>query len=125
LDYPAQAFRAPRLGLRLVRIVVDWPFGATTPDLALAAAFQSLTGVAVLVELNAATLPADETSRGALAQYAAALAQEIPGIRDLVLAPAPTTLTAAGYAAALTKVRDAVQAAVPGVAVGPLVDGAA
>ena len=123
LDFPAQAYRAPRLGLRLVRIAVDWPLGATTPDLALGAAFQALTGVQVLLELDTPTLPADATSRTALGEYAAALAQQIPGISRIVLSPAPTTLTAVGYASALTAVRDAVQAVLPEVAVGPLVDG--
>jgi hypothetical protein len=121
LDDPLQAARAQRLGLKLVRIGVDWPTGASTPELALSAAFRPLTGAAALVELRLKRLPVDDVETTALAQYAAALAQQVPGIHDLTLAPAPSA-AAAAYAAALTAVRDAVHAALHAVAVGPLVD---
>jgi len=123
LDDPIQAARAQRLGLRLVRVGVRWPTGSSVPALALAAAFRPLAGASVLVELSVRCLPVDRFETTALADYAAALAQQVPGIRYLALAPAPTAASAPAYAAALTAVREAVQRALPDVAVGPLVDG--
>jgi hypothetical protein len=77
----------------------------------------------VLLELRVSTLPTDDQQRSSLAQYAATLAQEIPGLQDIVLAPAVTVATAASYAAILTAMRDAVHAALPAIRVGPLLDG--
>ena len=123
LDDPVQAARAQKLGLHLVRIVVDWPTGATTPELALVAALRQLTGSQVLLELRTAAPPADDSTRTALAQYAAALVQQVPGMHYLTLAPAVTATTAADYAAAYVAVHHAVKAALPGVALAPLVEG--
>jgi hypothetical protein len=126
LDDPSQGAIAQRLGLRLVRIGVAWPAGASAPDPGLAAAFGGLpAGLGALVELNAGSAPpTDPDSQAALAQYAASLAQQVPAIQQIVLTPSPTVATAAPYAAGLEAVRDAVHAVAPAVAVGPLLDGA-
>jgi hypothetical protein len=126
LTDPSQAAVAQRAGLRLVRFGVAWPAGAPAPDPGLVAALQRVpAGLGVVVELNAA--PADDAGRAALAQYATSLVQQLPSVRDIVLAPAPSpaTVTATAYAAALVTVRQALAAAGVLVAVGPLVDGAA
>jgi hypothetical protein len=126
VDDPSQAALAPRLGLRLVRIGVAWPVGASAPDPGLVNAFGSLpAGVQALVELNAGALPTDPTPQAALAQYAASLAQQVPELTQLVLAPAPTAAAAPLYVSELEAVRTAVHAVSPTVAVGPLVDGGA
>jgi hypothetical protein len=105
---------------------VTWPPGATTPDPAAIAALTQLpAGLGVVVELNVTPLPVDDAGRAALAQYATALAQQVPRLRYLVLGPAATTATAATYAAALDTLRPAVQAAVPGALVGLSLDGSA
>ena len=122
LDDPVDAARAQRLGLRLVRIRVEWPTGASRPALALAAAFRPLTGASALVELRVRRLPANHREKRALARYAAALAQLVPGIHDFTLTPAARPATVGAYAAALAAVRKAVHAELPDVAVGPLVD---
>src|SRR5581483_1164568 len=59
----------------------------------------------------------------ALAQYTAALAQQLPALRYLVVGPAPTVANAAAYVATEAAVRDAVHAVLPDVAVGMLLDG--
>jgi D-glucuronyl C5-epimerase-like protein len=126
LDDPSQGTAAQQLGLRLARIGVAWPAGATAPDPGVMAALQQLPpGLGAVIELNATPLPVDDPGRAALAQYAASLALQVPGLRYLVLAPAATTATAAAYAPALAAVRQAVQAAVPGALVGLALDGSA
>ena len=77
-----------------------------------------------MLELTAAPLPVDDAGRAALAQYAAALAQQTPGLQSLVLAPAPTTATADDYALAFDQIRTAVQTVLPDVQVGIRIDGA-
>ena len=124
LDNPAQAALARTLGLRLLRLTVDWPPGAAAPDPALVAWFQSLPrGAAVLVELATNPLPTDAAGQAALAQYAASLTSQAPGLRYLVLTPAPSAPTAPAYATALAGVREAVQTALAGVLVGVAIDG--
>ena len=126
LDDPSQGTQAQQLGLRLARIGVAWPAGATAPDPGLIAALQQLpSGLGVVVELAASPLPVDDAGRAALAQYATSLAQQIPGLRYLILEPAATPATAPGYAAALSAVRQAVQAVLPAALVGVAVDGSA
>jgi hypothetical protein len=127
LDDPSQAATAQKLGLRIVRLGVAWPAGAASPDPGLVAALQRVpSNEGIVVELAATPLPADDPGRAALAQYAASLAQQVPQLRDLLLTPAPaaSAASASAYVAALLAVRDAVQAVVPTVAVGPLIDGA-
>ncbi len=125
LDNPAQGAILQKLGLHLARIGVTWPTGAPAPDPSVGAALQRLpAGLGSVVELNAAPLPVDDAGRAALAQYAAALAQQTPGLQSLVLAPAATTATATDYVLAFDQLRAAVQAVLPGVQVGVLVDGA-
>ena len=119
LDDPSQGAAAQQLGLRLVRLGVAWPAGATAPDPGLVTALTRVPpGLQVLVELNVGTQPTAEVT-----QYAAALAQATPALRYLVVTPAPTAAGAAAYAATLASIRSAVQAVAPSVAVGPLVDG--
>lgn len=124
IDDVGQATLASPLGLQLVRMTASWQPGRTAPDPAFVSSLQSLPpGIGLMLELDASELPADDAGRAALGQYAAALAKQTPSLRDLVLAPAPTTATAGAYADALAVVRAAVVAARPDVAVGPLVDG--
>jgi hypothetical protein len=124
LSDPSQAPLAQQLGLRLVRVGVAWPAAAAAPDPNLVAALAGVpAGLGELVELNTGTIPPDATTQGEVAQYAAALAQQVPALRYLVLVPAPTPGTAAAYATTLAAIRDAVHAVTPAVAVGPLIDG--
>jgi hypothetical protein len=124
IDDAGQATLAGSLGMQLVRLTVLWQPGQTAPDPAIVSALQSLPSTTGLVlELSAAQLPADNTGRAALAHYAASLAQDAPSLRSLVLAPAPSVSTAAGYADALAAVRTEIVAARVGVAVGPTFDG--
>jgi hypothetical protein len=126
LDDPSQAPLARSLGLRLVRLGLAWPEGATAPDPAAVAALRALPpGEAVLLELDAEPLPVDDPGRAALGQYAAALAQQLPALRDLVLEPAPAPGSTDDYGAALEAVRSAVQGVTSTVSVGAAVDGAA
>ncbi|HST17747.1 MAG TPA: D-glucuronyl C5-epimerase family protein [Gaiellaceae bacterium] len=125
LDDPSQAAAAQKLGLRVVRMGVAWPVGSPTPDPSLVSALQRVpAGVGLVVELYASPLPIDEAGREALAEYAASLAQQVPGLRNLLLTPAPTPAGASAYAVSLAAVADAVHAVNSTVAVGPLVDGA-
>ncbi len=120
LDSPAQSQAAARLGLRLVRIGVTWPAGATAPDPALVAALQQVApGLGTVLELNATPLPADDTGRTALAQYATALAAQVPSLHSLIFEPAATPATASAYAAAFAALR----AALPTTTLGVSVDG--
>jgi hypothetical protein len=124
LDVPAQGALAHQLGLAVVQMGVAWPAGAASPDPSLIQALQRLpAGAGVVVQLIATPLPADDTGRAALAAYAVSLAQQVPAIRDLLLSPAVTTETAPAYVAALAALRTAVQAQVPAVAVGAVLDG--
>ena len=126
LDNPSQGPLAQKAGLHLVRLGITWPAGATAPDpTAIAALAQLPPSLGVVVELNAAPLPVDDAGRAALAQYAAALAQQVPSLRYLVLGPAATTATASAYAAALDVLRPAVQALAPVALVGLSLDGSA
>jgi D-glucuronyl C5-epimerase C-terminus len=120
IDDAGQAALAGSLGLRLVSVTIPWRSGQTVPDqatLSLLASLPSSTGL--VLELDAAQLPAGDADRAALAQYAASLARQAPSLRDLVLTPAPSVSTAADYADALAAVRSAVVAARSDVAVGP------
>ena len=119
LDDPAQGATLQKLGLQLARIGVTWPPGVTEPDPSVVAALQRLpAGLGSVVELTAAPLPLDDAGRAALAEYAAALAQQTPGLRSLVLAPAASTATAGDYALAFDQIRTAVQTVAAGRAGG-------
>ena len=81
----------------------------------------------VVVELNVTPpFPVDPTGVAALAAYAASLAQQVPALRDLVLAPAPSpsVVTPTAYATVFTAVRDAVHGVVPTLPVAAAIDGA-
>ena len=123
LDDAAQAPQAQALGLGLVRLTVPWQPGQTSPDPAFSASLQTLPSIPLVLEVDAAQLPADDADRAALAQYGESLAQQAPTLRDLVLTPAPQLADAAQYADALAALRAAVRTARPDVAVGPAVDG--
>ncbi len=126
IDDPGQAALAGSLGLQLVRLTVPWQAGQTAPDPAVVASLQALpSSVGLVLELSAGELPSDDAGRSELAQYAGSLAQQVPALHDLVLAPAPALAAAAAYADALATVRAAVVAVRSDVAVGPLFDGAA
>jgi hypothetical protein len=124
IEDPSQAALAGSLGLRLVRLTVEWQPGQTAPDPAVVASLQALpSGAQLVLDLNASQLPTDDAGRAALARYAASLAQQAPALHDLVLTPAPSLDTASTYADALAAVRAAVAAVRTDVAVGPLFDG--
>jgi hypothetical protein len=125
LDVPAQGTLAQKLGLRVVRLGVAWPAGSPTPDAGLIQALQSVpAGLGIVVELIVSPLPVDAAGQSALAAYTVALAQQVPAIHDVVVAPAVTVATAGAYAATLSVVHQAMQTEVPSVAIGALLDGA-
>jgi hypothetical protein len=101
------------------RTSVAWPDGSTAPDPAVVASLAAAPAP-LLVELDALT-PATP----AFAQYAAALAQQLPNLTYLTVGPAPVATTAAQYVATVSATRDAVHAVAPTLAVGMLIDGAA
>ncbi|HEY5294749.1 MAG TPA: hypothetical protein VIJ70_04665, partial [Gaiellaceae bacterium] len=125
---PARLPLAQKAGLRVVRLGVAYPAGATAPDPGIVSTLQGLTAsTGVIAELNITPpFPVDPTGVAALAAYAASLAQQVPTLRDLVLAPAPSPLTATptAYATVFAAVRDAVHAAVPALPVAAAIDGA-
>ena len=124
IDDPSQAGLARALGLRVVRLTVPWTADETAPDPAVVAALQQLrAGTSVIAELTPDVLPVDDAGRAALAEFAAALAQQVPAVHELVLAPAPTTDTAPDYAAAFEAIRSSVQTVSPTVALGAAIDG--
>ena len=114
-----EAAEGPAPYVVAARATVTWPDAATVPDPALVANLAA-SQQPLLVELDAVTTPT-----AAFAQYATALAQQLPTLSYLVVGPAPTTATAAQYAAMVSAVRDAVHAVLPAVAVGMLIDGEA
>lgn len=125
LDDVTQPAPLTRLGLRLARVGVTWPAGATAPDPGLATALQSVpSSLGIVLELTALPVPADDAGRAALAQYAASLAQQEPNVRDLILAPPPSAATGSSYGYAFAQMRDAVHALVPALPVGIAIDGA-
>jgi hypothetical protein len=126
LDDPAHATLAEQLKLGAVRLTVAWPLGATTPDAVTVASLRRIpASTRLIVELAAEPTPTDDVTRGLLATYAASLVRQVPGLKDLVLGPAPVTGTAAAYAATLASVYDAVKSVRSTVAVAGLLDGAA
>jgi len=119
VDDPSEGAVAQKLGLRAIRVGIAWPTGATTPDPGLVAALQrSPSDEAIVAEV--AALPTDDAGRAALASYVVSLVQQVPAIRTIALSPGGSV---SDYAAALTAIRDAVAAAVPGTLVGAVVDG--
>lgn len=124
IDDSGQGSLAGSLGLQLVRRTVAWQPGQTTPDPAVVASLQGLpSNVALVLDLNASQLPADDAGRADLAHYAASLVQQTSSLHDLVLTPAASAATAPAYADALAAVRAAVVAVRTGVAVGAFFDG--
>jgi len=124
IDEAGQGALAGSLGLNLVRMTVAWAPGDTAPGPAVVSSLQGLpAGVGLVLDLDAAQLPTDDAGRTALAEYAASLAAQTPALRDLVLTPAPSRTTAAGYADALAAVRAGVRSVRADVAVGPFLDG--
>lgn len=101
------------------RAAVTWPDGATTADPAVVASLAAVPAP-LLLELDAVTTPTP-----AFAQYAVALAQQLPSLGYVVVGPPPTAATAAQYAATVAGVRNAVHAVLPSLAVGMVIDGAA
>ena len=125
LDQPSQAPLALQQGFGAVRMTLVWPAGAAAPDPGALAALGKLPSTANLtLELYASSPPTDDAGRAALATYAAAVAQQVPTLRDLVVVPGLTTPAAApGYEATLAAVYDAVKLAAPAVRVAGALDG--
>jgi D-glucuronyl C5-epimerase-like protein len=122
LTDPAQAASAAKAGLRLVRLQVTWPTGATAVDPTTAAALQRLApGVAAVVDLAVNPLPADDAGRAALAQFAASLVAQVHFLHSLVLTPGATTATGAAYVSALA----VIDSALPATPLGLPIDGSA
>ena len=83
---PGQASAVLAAGFRLVRFGVTWPAGAAAPDPGLVVALQRVPSrLGIVVDLYA--VPVDDAGRAALAQYVASLVQQVPSIRDVLLAP--------------------------------------
>ncbi len=116
---PSQSVLAAQAGLHLTRINVTWPPGATAPDPTLVASLRQLAPIQTIAELNVTPLPADDTARAALAQYAAALAANIKTLHALVLGPAPLAADTPAYVAAF----GAIRAALPSSPLGVAIDG--
>jgi hypothetical protein len=96
----------PAAGLRLARVAVPWPTGATGVDPTTAASLQQLgPSVSAVIELTATALPVDDTGRFVLALFAASVAAQVQSLGAIVLAPAPTGGTGANYDAALAAIR--------------------
>ncbi|HWE83026.1 MAG TPA: D-glucuronyl C5-epimerase family protein [Gaiellaceae bacterium] len=124
LDQPTEASLARQQGFADVRMTLLWPAGATSPDAGAVAALNRLpAGTNLVLALYATALPTDSAGRTELAQYAAALAQQVHDLRDLVLDPAPAAATAAAYEAALADVFDAVKLVATSVHVDGALDG--
>lgn len=124
IDEPGQATLAASLGLQLVRLAVAWKAGEAAPSPSLVSSLQSVPpDTGLVVEVTTSRLPAQAEDRTALAQYAASFAEQVPSLRALVLAPAPTAATARAYADALAAVRGAVASVRTDVDVGALFDG--
>ncbi len=124
LDQPAEGGLAREQGFAAARMTLLWPAGAASPDPGAISALNRLpAGTNLVLDLYVSALPADAGGRAALAQYAAALAQQVPELRDLVLGPAPSLSTAASYEAALAAVFDAVKLVATSVRVDGALDG--
>ena len=124
LDQPEQANLALQQGFGSVWMTLIWPAGATVPDPGAITALKRLpAGTNLVLSLYASPLPLDEPGRAALASYASLLAQQVPALRDLVLAPAPAVATAGGYESALASIYDAVKLAAPSIRVDGTLDG--
>ena len=109
IDAATQAPQAQAAGLRLVSMAIPWQPGETSPDPGLVASLKSVpSGLGLVAELTPTQLPADDAGRASLGSYAASLAAQVPSLRDLVLAPAPSLATASAYADALAAIRAAV-----------------
>jgi hypothetical protein len=120
VDSAAQAPQAQALGLRLVAKTIPWQPGETAPAPSLVSSLQGIpAGLGLVAELVPSELPTDAADRADLGSYAASLAAQVPALRDLVLAPAPSLATASAYADALAAVR----VARSDVAVGASIDG--
>jgi hypothetical protein len=122
IDTVAQAPQAQTLGLRLISETIPWQPGETAPAPELVSSLQGIpAGLGLVAELAPSELPTADAGRAALGSYAASLAAQVPALRDLVLAPAPSLATASAYADALA----AIHIARSDVPVGPAIDGSA
>lgn len=125
LDNTTQVSLAGAEGLSAVRLSVPWTAGATAPDSATVAALQSIpTGGRLIVEVVANPMPSDDVTRATFAAFAASLIQQVPGIRDLLLGPAPAVANAHAYVATLAAVYDAVKPGAPALTVAGELNGA-
>lgn len=125
LDNTTQVSLAGVEGLSAVRLSVPWTAGTTAPDSATVAALQSIpSGGRLIVEVVANPMPSDDVTRATFAAFAASLIQQVPGIRELLLGPAPVAAKAHDYVATLAAVYDAVKPAAPALVVAGELNGA-
>jgi hypothetical protein len=130
LDSTEQVSLATGLGLSGGRLQVAWTAPETAPSAATVAQLNAFPAdQRLLVELVADSPPASDAERSELAAFAGSLVTQVPGIDDVLLAPAPTVSTAPAYSDALAAVRDAVHGAAEGkgatIAVAGELDGSA
>ncbi|HWB23583.1 MAG TPA: D-glucuronyl C5-epimerase family protein, partial [Gaiellaceae bacterium] len=124
LGQPEQASLAAQQGLGSVLMTLIWPAGASAPDPNAIAALNRLPqGTSLVLDLYAEPLPSDDPGRAALASYAAAVAQQVPALHDLVLEPSPAAVGTSAYEAALGAIYDAVKPVAPAVRVDGALDG--
>lgn len=122
-----QAGLASVQGLNTVRFSHAWPGpAATLPDPALIEPLRTIPpDKRFIVELVVdRQLLADDAAVAALAAYARSFAEQLPGLSDLLLGPAPLANATDLYVAALGTVYDAVKQVAPALRVGAELDGA-
>jgi hypothetical protein len=130
LDNAAQTSLVSSTGLNGALLSVVWAAPATEPDAATVAQLHSVPSDQRLsVELVVSTLPTSDEESSELEAYTRSLVEQVPGIDDLFLAPAPSRSTAPAYTDALATVKDAAHEAanetMSVIAVGGMLDGAA
>jgi hypothetical protein len=77
----------------------------------------------LIVELSTESLPTDAAGRSALAAFTSSLLEQLPGLDELLLGPAPTAASASVYSAALASLRDAAKAKASSLVVAGELDG--
>lgn len=125
LDGATQTSLATGVGFNSVRLAVAWKAGATAPDATTVNDLRSIPAAQrLIVELATESLPVDAIERSQLEAFAGSLVEQVPGIDELLLGPAPTVASASAYEAALASLYDAVKARSSTIVPAALLDGA-